>query len=197
MMRNSFSKLFWGFILVLIEIHLIVVDILPDPLGYLLIFWGVQSAATEDPAGKKAKTLALILMFVSLPTIFIQQNQTANEFGQLAPIDGWAFYMHAIGLLKLVLVFFVFKMMISIVKERGESDLVSRTSTTLLVYMIVMLCNSFLQTFTMNMGSNMLLGLIFIIVSSSMIMEIVFLVLLRRFMKIQDEPDNESHSIEI
>ncbi|WP_272914196.1 hypothetical protein [Bacillus dakarensis] len=36
-MDQAFNRIFWGYLFVWIEIHLFVVDLLPDPIGYWLI----------------------------------------------------------------------------------------------------------------------------------------------------------------
>lgn len=184
-MKNNFSKIFWGFILVLVEFHFVAIDVLPDPLGYFFIYVGVHALSKNHAIGKKASFLALLLVFISLPTIFIQNSQV-SEVGHSAPFDMLAIYMLAIGLIKLVLVLFVFKLMISICDERGNEALAKRTSSTFRIYMIVMLISSFLQTFFINISGDFLMGLMILLIISSMIMEITFLVLLRKFRKLDD-----------
>jgi hypothetical protein len=191
-MKENFSMLFWGFFLILIEIHIIGVDLLPDPLGYLLIFLGIKGISKNTSVGKKAQALAIGLIFMALPTIFIYQNGKANEFGQNLPLDGWTIYMNALGLLKISLIFYIFKIMLTIVNERSDQALLKRTTTTFHFYIVIMLCNYFLQSFTMNVGTNMLLGINSIMIVSSMIVEIIFLVLLRRYMKIVDNGNPET-----
>jgi hypothetical protein len=97
-----------------------------------------------------------------------------------------AIYMLAIVIIKLVLVFFVFKLMLSIGRERGDETLIKRTSSTFRIYMYVMLISSFLQTFFININGDFLMGLMILMIVSSMIMEITFLVLLRRYRKLDD-----------
>ncbi|WML44432.1 hypothetical protein [Neobacillus sp. PS3-40] len=194
-MKENFSKLFWGFFLIFIEIHIIKVDLLPDPLGYLLIFLGIKALSKGTLVGKKAQAMAMVLIFVSLPTIFIYQNGKANEFAQILPLDGWNIYMNALGVLKIMLVFYIFKIMLSLVNERSEIALVKRTTTTFHIYIVVMLSNFFLQSFTMNVGTNMLQAITSIMIVSSTIVEIIFLVLLRRYMKIQENINPEAPGV--
>lgn len=183
-MKDSFSKIFWGFILVLVEFHFIAIDVLPDPVGYFFIYVGVHALAKNHAFGKKASYLALALVFISLPTIFIQNSQ-ASEAGHSAPFDMLAIYMLAIAIIKIVLVFFVFKLMLSIGQERGDEALIKRTSSTFTIYIYVMLLSSFLQTFFININGDFLMGLMILMIVGSMIMEITFLVLLRKYWKLE------------
>jgi hypothetical protein len=185
-MRESFHKLFWGFLLVLIEIHLIVIDVLPDPLGYFFIYSGVQILSKTMTINKKAENLSLALIFISLPTMFVQNNPV-NELGSVALLNGWSIYMTALGIAKLVLVYFIFKLMLYIVKDRRPRSLFNSTNSVFRVYMIVMLFNSLVQSFWMNMSGDLLISFTIFILISSIIVEVMFLVKLRQFMKIKDD----------
>jgi hypothetical protein len=195
MMKESFGKLFWGFFLVLIEIHLIVVDVLPDPLGYLFIYMGVHSLGKNMSASTKAEYLSLALLFLSIPTLFIQ-NQQLNEFAYGMTLNGWSIYLIIIGFLKLILVFYVLKVMVAIAQERGEVALFKRTNSVFRIYMIVMLISSLSHSFFMNMTNNFLVPFMIFMMISSLIMEITFLVLIRRFKKIEDAPPENNPIIE-
>lgn len=195
MMKESFGKLFWGFFLVLIEIHLIVVDVLPDPLGYLFIYMGVHSLGKNMTDSTKAEYLSLALLFLSIPTLFIQ-NQQLNEFPYGMSLNGWSIYLIVIGFLKLILVFYVLKLMVTIAQERDEETLINRTTSVFRIYMIVLLINSLSNSFFMNMTNNFLVPFMIFMMISSLIMEITFLLLLRRFRKIEDAPPENNHIIE-
>lgn len=184
-MKESFNKIFWGFLLVLIEIHLIVVDVLPDPLGYFFIYVGVQALAKHNTVGRKAEYISLILIIVSIPTIFIQ-NSSINGLGHVNPFNMWSIYMIVMGLCKLVLVFYVFKLMLAFAKEHDNLYLVKRTISTFKIYLVVMLLNQFLQSFVMNLTSEAVTVLTIIMLISSLVLEITFLVLLRKFRDIED-----------
>ncbi|HLG27747.1 MAG TPA: hypothetical protein VI423_08175 [Paenisporosarcina sp.] len=59
-----------GFLLVLLDIH-IFIDVLPDPVGYILIGYGILKLAAGQPNAKKAEITAYIMMVVSIPTFFL------------------------------------------------------------------------------------------------------------------------------
>jgi hypothetical protein len=195
-MKESFGKIFWGFLLVLIEIHLIVVDILPDPLGYFFICTGIQGLLHYDKKyAEKARLLSLLLIFGSLPAMFIQ-NSSIHQMGEFAPMDGWSIYMNILGFAKFILVYYMFRLMISVGQELERKSLIKRTQSVFRFYMIVMLINLALQSFMMNLYSDLLLGVIIFMIASSLIMEITFLVLLRTFRNTR-EPATPSPNIEM
>lgn len=186
MYREGFQKIFWGFILVLIELHIIVIDILPDPVGYYLIFSGLGLMANRFPASEKAKNFALGLALLSIPTVFIQNN-AVDQMGTGSIFSGWALYLNIIGILNLVLVYYIFRLMITIVEENGDLYLQSRTANTFKVYMIAMLIVTFSQSFAMNMTQDVLIIYTILSVAVSLIMHIVFLVLVHKFSKLPDK----------
>lgn len=195
-MRESFGKIFWGFLLVLLEIHLIVVDILPDPLGYFYIYTGIQSLVKYDKENaEKARLLSILLIFVSLPAMFFQ-NTSINQMGEFAPMNGWSIYMIILGFAKFILVYYIFKLMVSISEELGRKSLKQRTQSVFRFYTIVMLIHFLLQSFLINLYSDLLLGVIILLVVSSLIVEITFLVLLRTFRNLRD-PVNPSSNLEM
>lgn len=179
-MNRAYIKLFWGFLFALVEIH-IMIDILPDPVGYFLICSGIASLLAEFPVGGKAYYLAMALGFATIPTIFIPQN--AYD-GTLQLVQFWGMYAFFVGIVKLVLVFYVFQLMIEIAGKR-EWGLVKRTNATFKYYISIMLVLQLYYTFTINLYGGFLSVITFFVVSAGMVMEIVFLVLLFRFRKIQ------------
>lgn len=177
-MNINFKRMFWGFIFILLEIHLFVVDILPEPVGYYLIFSGITGVPPENRVGNKLKKLLIGLMVISIPTVFIQQNVNRNEFESFVGIPLWDVYSFFLEVLKLVLVFFVFRLIMEFVATIGDKFLVRRCSQTFKIYMTVMLTITLSHTFVMNLSSNVVLGYLFFTIPLGLIMEIMFLVLL-------------------
>lgn len=184
-MNSSYRKIFWGFLFVLIELHIIALDLLLDPIGYYLIFSGISKLVDDYQSGQKAKTLSILLIVVSIPTVFIQQTTSLNQFGQITDFSIWPIYMIVLGILKLILVFYVFQLLLKVSHQLGDESLIRRTRNTFKVYMSVMLILTLFQSFTMNLTSDLLTPLSVIFVVVSLIMEISFLLLIRKFGKEQ------------
>ncbi|MCH1626707.1 hypothetical protein [Fredinandcohnia quinoae] len=174
-MNQGFKRLFWGYLLILLEIHYLVVDILPDPLGYYLICSGVVKLSREFPLSTKAKNLAILMIFISIPTVFIQQNAPELNQNWL-----WSSYATAIDILNLILVFYLFQVIMKVATKLGDLALISRSAITFKVYIIVMLIITFSQSFLMNTTSDWMYGYAIITIPISLIMEILFLLLLRK-----------------
>lgn len=70
MRRNGFISIVWGLLFVVLDIRIGSIDfILPDFIGYLLIFKGLTLLASEHPAFRKARVFAVIMLFVSIANL--------------------------------------------------------------------------------------------------------------------------------
>ncbi|MCC3356046.1 hypothetical protein [Bacillus sp. REN16] len=169
----NFKRIFWGYIFILIEIHLFVIDLLPDPIGYYFIYSGISAVSPENRIGNKLKKLLIVLMIISIPTLFIQQN----DLGSSAGISLWDHYSFLFEWLRLVLVYFVFRLIMEFVTTIEDKFIASRSSRIFKVYMTVMLIITFTHTFAMNLSNNIIVGYLFLTIPLGFIMEIMFLVL--------------------
>ncbi|THE10743.1 hypothetical protein E1I69_17515 [Bacillus timonensis] len=175
----NFKRVFWGYLFILLEIHLFVVDILPEPIGYYLIFSGIAAIPVENRIGNKLKKLLIGLIIISIPTVFIQQNAPESNVG-ISLLD---YYTSLLEILKLVLVFFVFQLVMEVVKATDDEFLARRSVQTFKIYMTVMLLITLSHTFAMNLSSNVMAGYLFFTIPVGLIMEIMFLVLLWKLHK--------------
>jgi len=179
MLCEGFRKIFWGLIFVFIEIHIIAIDILPDPVGYFLIYSGMNLVNNHFEVGSRGNFIALVLVYFSLPTVFLQNTS-------IEQISGWFFYLSVMGIFNLVLAFYIFQIMVLFATERKENNLLRRTVTTFRVYMISMLLITFFEPFAMNMNLTEGTGYFAFSAAFGLMMNIIFLVLLSKFSKFSD-----------
>lgn len=185
MLYEGFRKIFWGFILVFVEIHLMVIDILPDPIGYYLIFSGIRLVNHYFGFTNKGKQVALGLVFLSLPTLFIQ-NQSVIQ------MSGSSIYLSLIGIINLVLAFYLFQLMVSIAKQREDDSLHQRTTTMFKIYMVTMFFVTFLEPFSINMTEGLKMWFIVFSAIFGLVINIFFLALLLKYSKLSDGPSDRS-----
>lgn len=70
-MNVGFMRIFWGLLFVALDIRFSSIDlILPDFVGYILIASGLSLLAPHNKWFRTARVLAIILIFVSLTTLF-------------------------------------------------------------------------------------------------------------------------------
>lgn len=190
-MYEGFRKIFWGFILIFIEIHIMVIDILPDPIGYYLIFSGINLVNNHSGFKNKGKNIALALVFFSIPTLIIQ-NQGVVQ------MSASAMYLSLMGILNLILAFYIFQLMVSISNKREDDSLSKRTTTTFKIYMALMFLLTFLEAFSINITESMRMGFLAFSAFFGLVMNITLLVLLSKFSKLSDDgetpPDRRESS---
>ncbi|WP_096272486.1 hypothetical protein [Paucisalibacillus globulus] len=179
-MSSAFRKIFWGFLFVLIEINLEFIDILPDPIGYILIFTGISYLANRFPAGNKAKAWAFALIFLSIPDVFISNM----EINTLHRFSGWSIYQTALGVLRLILIFYLFHLMLAISEKSTNQELYNWTKKFSKIYITIMLLSYLFTPIGINLNEELLLGLIGITTLVGIVIEIMFLVLIHRYKKL-------------
>ena len=124
-MKSALNLVFWGYLLALLRFE-IGIDILPDPVGYLLITLGCFGLREHYPIAQKAGMLAIGMIFVSIPTVFINLDEV-NSFG-------WGIYTTVLLFSKLILVYFLFLTLKTIVKDYEHTALIDRTNTVFTFY---------------------------------------------------------------
>lgn len=177
MIYSAFTKIFWGFLLVFLDIRLFMpIDIFADPIGYFLIFSGVQIMVKDFPIGRKAKYLSIVLSIFSIPTIFYEKVDVG--VGEFISYFNW--YLSALGLAHYILIFFVFQLIVEIAKRSENEELIRRSSTTFTAFFIVTFVIYLWTTFAINlpMHSNWVISVSTSLLIIGFIMGIVFLTLL-------------------
>lgn len=108
-MRSGFKKLFIGFLFVFLKFH-IIVDLLPDFIGYILIYNGIKQLATlSSQSYDKLKVLTIVLAVVSVPNFFLND--------QIIQQSEWlSYYPVLLSLLKVILVYYLFDLLRVIAK---------------------------------------------------------------------------------
>lgn len=130
-----YNHLFWGFILVIIDIRIGGFSILPDFIGFILIYNALVNLARQHEAYDKARPFALLLIFLSLPHIYETpgQNLLANPLvGQSLPLLLWGqIYL----LFLLILLYYIYRAVSGLAKERGQEDLANYSTSVWRFYL--------------------------------------------------------------
>lgn len=192
-MARAFQKMFWGYLFIILEIHIIFIDILAEPVGYYLILSGVSALANEFPIGKKARFLSLALLVISIPTVIMQGEFNQALFGQPSLITnwGWVTYFSVLNLLNIILIFYLCKLLVEVANQHKKFDLGKSASNTLIAYVIIMLCVELYSSFSINLPQSISAGTIFIVVLASLLMHLFVLLLLHQFKRRFQEVGSE------
>jgi len=84
MAQEGYNKFFWGFLFIMFDFRIQGFDIMPNVIGYILFALGFQALAKHSEYFAKAKIFNLIMIFISLFTIY--QNPNPNEGVNWSPI---------------------------------------------------------------------------------------------------------------
>lgn len=175
-MRQGFKQLIIGFLFILLEVH-VIVDILPDFIGYIFIYNGIKLIATQtNQPYEKLKNLCILLAVLSVPSFFLN-DQTIPQIKWLE------YYPILLSLIKILLMYYLFNFLGLVVKFLPAEEAIERTNRMYYWYMVVTLGALLVQSFLMNMPMNANALLLFIVMLASFIIEISFLVYLRNIQK--------------
>ncbi|MYL48332.1 hypothetical protein GLV98_02505 [Halobacillus litoralis] len=182
---NSFHRIFGGLLLVLLDIHLGQIEILADFIGYLLVLSALNSMDGNWKGMKGARATALTLSVLTIPQAFLGQPAGTNE-GVNIGFDPLTIYHQALGLIKLVLIFYLFYVFMDWAKKKGEEELERRTHKLFRGYVTAHLFYYALLPFSMNLPESTVIPLFIVGLAVVMILEIMFLILIRAFHKEQN-----------
>ncbi|MBS4192474.1 hypothetical protein KHA94_20160 [Bacillus sp. FJAT-49705] len=179
---SSINKIFWGLLIVLIDFN-IIIDIMPDIIGYFVITSGLGQLQPYSQYFSKAKFFSILLAFFSLTAIIQGPGIPLNQF---QPSDFSLFFMLSttfLGLLHIVLIFFTFKGFIDMAKKDGLVQLSEIAQKRLFIYIIGAFLPKAAVPFVWNVDDTGAFYILSLSVIITVIMEIMILILIRDFRK--------------
>lgn len=130
---GAFTKLFWGF-LFFFDFRINGLDLLPDIIGYLFIYFGLVELAKRNQNFESARIVAIPLAILSLFDLFQAQNQ-----GNGIQVNFTSFFAVFFGLLLfLINLFMVFKIIVGIkelARQHGEFALEATANSRWQLYL--------------------------------------------------------------
>ena len=128
MFTDAYRRIFQGLLLVLLDFRIASIDILPDFVGYILVFRALGTLATQHPYFSKAKPFALVLIFVSLVTIIEQPKVNLLDYSLAAQQLGWLFVGQGIFILDLFFFFWLTQGIVKLASDRELEELREKAS---------------------------------------------------------------------
>ncbi|MDW0118231.1 hypothetical protein QTL97_14960 [Sporosarcina thermotolerans] len=186
-MNKALGNIFWGYLFIFFDFY-IMIDLLMDPIGYFLIYTGCARIVGAYPNAKKAMTVAMIGVFVSLPTVFINLSDSALPFG-------WSIYESMLSILKLVIAFYLFLVLMEVAKIFGNVALHNRAQTTFKYFVTIHFAILTVMSFSMNVSGDGWVALTVILIIAGVLMDILFLLLIRAFRRVSPDNHRISYSV--
>lgn len=164
MYANAYRRIFQGLLLVLLDFRIQFIDILPDFLGYILIFRALGTLASQHPYFSKGRPFALVLIFLSLVTIIKLPNANILEDSLATQQLEWLLLGQGIFILDLFLFFWLSQGVCQLATERGLEELREKASFRWKFYLTVASILLVYTPFTLNLDPawNMLM-IVFVI----------------------------------
>lgn len=123
----NYRKLFWGFIF-LFDFRIGGFDILPDIIGFILIFIGLNAMKDLNPHYRRSSVLALPLIFISFFDIYQNPSAQASMFNILIGI--------AVGVLSILTVYGICMGIADEAGKTGDSELGGKALNRWKLYLV-------------------------------------------------------------
>ena len=188
-MTRAFGQLFWGFFFVMLSFRINRFDILPDVVGYILIFLGTGALAMHNDRFRAAKNASIPLMVLAGIDFIASLGGTSPQRGGIdVPLSNAIGLAVILGIatlvLSLLMAYNVCMGIADMAGERGLTDLQREARSRWYLYLAVTI-GGFLFLLmalaavrsgnTAGLGALFLLFFIFVIIAA-----ILFLIMLRR-----------------
>lgn len=176
-LKINIHKIFWGLIIVMINIYIGQFDILADFIGYFLVASGLGKTATFT----KARSAAILLGILSIPMLFQPHPAPFTEL----PANNLTLFMLlsiiGMGLLHFLLIYWMLQGMIKICNKLEATQLAKSAHARLIFYMIGTFLTLLALPFALNAGhfeGTVMIGACAVIMFFT---ELIILLFLRRF----------------
>ncbi|MCZ0702774.1 uncharacterized membrane protein YcaP (DUF421 family) [Natronobacillus azotifigens] len=181
-MRTAFLQLFFGYLIVLIGIDVGGFDLLFDPIGYLLIAAGLVKLAQRYDYADTAYRLAFFLAFFGIIHVIVPIFLGSIPF----LFFGVDLFDLIISILKLLLVYFIFQLLLQYSERKQDFQLRASTGALQKMYFIFALASIILSPVFLIAFPFAPIGLIILIfVLGYAVVEVIFLVWLFKYSRLE------------
>ena len=174
MYAYGYRKLFWGIMVITFNINLGFLNVLPDFIGYWMIYSALSLLEAQHEIYKKGKPIALLLIVLTLKDIVRVDNSDflVEAFG-INPI--WAMLLGSlVTLLSLYLIYIMCEGVYQLSAERGCEVLRNNTGFRFKAYALLTGIYLLYMPFSLNMAQST--SVLFVILTSiSIIIALLFI----------------------
>lgn len=154
MYASGYNKLFWGMMIIIFDINLGCINILPNFIGYMLIYSALNILSSQQEIYKKGKIPTVILIVLTLKDIWHDSNSDiltmrASTLGIISMTIG-TFAM----VINIYLMFIICKGIYELYMERRLDDSMSSTKASWNFYLVTSIIYLFYIPFTINISSD-------------------------------------------
>ena len=154
MYSSAYNKLFWGFIFVILKINIGPLDILPDFLGYFIMYSGICDLSVQNIYYAKAKWPSVVLAIISFKDLVINadNNLLTGNTGNFQIGNPWLGIIGAVTMvINIYLIYIICNGICLVSEEKDLIELNGAASWRLKFYFVISIVYAFIIPFTMNL----------------------------------------------
>jgi hypothetical protein len=164
-MNSYFGSIFWGLLLVFLDLSINGFDLLPDVIGYVLVGYGAGGLTNQHVAFRTAASLSWLLAVGSVIAFFISERSATQFFGWL--MTGF----------QCALIWTLMGGVMAIASERNRLDLAERAASRRVAYVALTVTMVFLSVLP---GGGLLAPLAIVLLIATLVVFVMILHLVYR-----------------
>lgn len=152
MYAKSYNILFWAMIFIIFDINLGLINILPNFIGYILIYSALNELQLQHKIYEKGKIPSAILTILTLKDVIHASNDNLLS-GQFVPPNFWLMALSSvISIINIYLIYIICKGIYLLCLERGLQGLKDSVINRLIAFLVVSIILIFYIPFSINLS---------------------------------------------
>lgn len=151
MYRPVYNSMFWGFIFALLDFRVSAIDIIPDFIGFIMIFSALGKLTAQHEYFGKARPFAFALILLALPDLIQLQANNLLENPMSSQLLGFVLNGQIFMIAELFMVFWICKAIYTLAQQTGLSDLAARARSRWHFFLGITAGVIFITPFTYNL----------------------------------------------
>lgn len=179
MYTSSYNKLFWAMLFITFDINLGSINILPNFIGYMLIYSALNQLQLQNKIYEKGKTFSIILTILTIKDVIYVNNDNLLS-GQFIPVNFSLMALtSAVFIMNTYLIYIICKGIYLLCLERGLQELQDSAKNRWKLFLAISIVFIFYIPFSLNMNMQFKSISIFIVIIN-VIAELSIALLFRR-----------------
>lgn len=174
MIKESFNKLFGGFLFIMFDFRLQGIDLFADIIGFILFALAFRDLIEHSPYFVKARTYSLVMTFVSVLTIYERPAQ--GEGVHVDPL-GMVIGLVALGF-SIAVGYYLFMGIRDMAAKRQQHDLEQEASQKWTYYLFIHLVGLLLYVFILI--PILFVAAAFILFIANIVLMVVFMLFMKK-----------------
>lgn len=151
MYASSYNKLFWAMLLITFDINLGPINILPNFIGYILIYSALNELQHQHKIYEKGKIPSIILTILTIKNV-IHDDSNNLLSGQFTPVNYSLMALDSVvSIINIYLIYIICKGIYLLCLERELRELENSAISRWIVFLTISIAIIFYMPFSLNM----------------------------------------------